>query len=223
MNPPASGYSRFQSAMSDLSGEYIKPAWEAKKNGMVLTRPTDSAFDSLFLGFHEISNTVEALHLAEVIVGLAAPRSSKIKKDEYLKFLVGAYLQEVYILEQRLKSYAKKVCRLYNKPNEVQPITKLIQDVFGGIILTRGAHVHSKRYSDQQLDALSNLTFISTYKKEFLEEMHFEYKFVQTYWRKTIKSNNAATHKFLNIYFDFLFAHISRSGKLTLPRTGKGK
>jgi hypothetical protein len=52
--------------------------------------------------------------------------------------------------------------------------------------------------------------------------MHFEYKLTQLHWRKTVKSNNATTRVVLDTYFDFLFAHISKAGKLILPRTGRG-
>lgn len=218
----ATGYARYQRAVSDLSCEYINPAWEAKKRGKVLNRPTDSAFEALFRGFIEISDTLEALALTETLLGLAAPRSSKVKKDEYLKYLVGAYLQEVYILEQRLTAYAKKMLRLYNHPAHIPALEDSIQSTFGGITRTRGAHVHSQRFTDEMLDMLARTSLVSIFKPEFAEDLHFEYKYVQRQWRKIVKTNNAATRAFLDQYFDELFVLISKSGKFVFPRTGRG-
>ena len=52
--------------------------------------------------------------MQEFIIEIEKQMHTK-SKDEYIKFLVGAYLQEVYVLEQRLSAYAKKTSRLYKK------------------------------------------------------------------------------------------------------------
>lgn len=220
MKLPSVGLVRFQTAMAEFSGTYIGPAWAGKKRGESLVRSTDRAFEAVFLGFTEITNALEALTLTETLIGLAAPRSSKVEKDKYLKFLIGAYLQEVYILEQRLSAYATKLCRIYKLSSELPRLLAVVRDAFGGIVRTRGSHVHSQRYSDQKLDILSTMAMVSRFQEEFTDEMHFEYKVAQLHWRKTVKANNAATRVLIDGYFDLLFPQISKAGKFVLPRTG---
>ena len=219
---PLSGYAKYQSAMAEFAAAYTKPAWDAKKRGERHARPTDSAFSSVFYGFTEISNTLDALALTETLIGLAAPRSKRVRKDEYLKFLIGAYLQEVYILEQRLTAYTKRISRLYRITGNISSLLGIIQNTFGGITHTRGSHVHSQRFSDQKLDLLSGLALISTVKDEFTFDMHFEYTLVQREWRRTVRENNAATRTFMDYYCDQLYPHVSRAGQIFLPRTGRG-
>jgi len=101
---PLSGYARYQTALAKFASAYMDPASKAKMRGEQYLRPTDKAFASVFNGFTEIANTLEALELAEVLIGLPAPKSRRIKKDEYLKFLIGAYLQ-FYVYSGTLKIF----------------------------------------------------------------------------------------------------------------------
>ena len=216
--------------MVDFAADYMTPAIEAKKRREELPRPTDSAFANVFYGFTEISGALEALLLSRVLIGLSPPRSKLIKKDDYLKYLINAYLQEVYILEQRLSAYARKVLRMYgrgaNEAAYTATINTLLSSIsarFSGITNTRGGHVHSRRFSDERLDFLSGLTLIGQYKAEFAAAVDFEFKMVQVKWKKTISDNNIATQQFLDYYFDAIFPLVTRSEKIFLPPTGRGK
>jgi hypothetical protein len=123
---PHSGFDKLLIAMADFAADYLRPLREAEKRGEKLVRPTDSAFENVFFGFMEISDTLDVLALTETLFRLAPP-AKRIKKSQYLQFLIGAYLQEVYILEQRLKAYAKKTARLYKieSPRELRRLQPL--------------------------------------------------------------------------------------------------
>lgn len=216
------GFSRFQRSMSEFANHYIDPAWKSRKEtGVVLDRPTDSAFSTFFFGFTEISNTLDALKLCETLIGVAPPRSKAIKYDEYFKFIVGSYLQEMYILEQRLSSYAKKMSRLYKSPEVMPIIEQFVSEPLEGIVQIRGAHVHAQRYSDKELDMLSMLTLVSQFDSKYSEHLKEQYWWAQMKWGKKIKSNNIATRTIVDKYFDILFEVMAKSGRFNLPRTGK--
>lgn len=224
------GYARFQKVMADFATDYMAPAIEAKKRKEELARPTDGTFANVFYGFTEVSGAFDALLLSGVLIGLSPPRSKLIKSDEYLKYLINAYFQEVYILEQRLSAYARKVLRMYGRgSNEaayaatINSLLSSISTTFGGITNTRGSHVHNRRFSDERLDLLSGLTLISQFKEEFAADVNFEFKMVQFKWKKTISDNNIATQQFLDHYFDGIFPLVTRSEKIFIPRTGRGK
>jgi hypothetical protein len=150
-------YDEFMGLMADFASAYLEPAFRKRKAGESYELPTDSQFSAIFHGFTEITAALDALSLVEVLVGVAPPRTKHIKKDHYLQFLVGAYLQEMYILEQRLTSYAKKISRLYRKPTLPSTVHRIVYEPLEGIINTRGAHVHSYRFTDQHLDMVSTL------------------------------------------------------------------
>jgi hypothetical protein len=65
MKIPATGFLRYQAAILELAQTYITPAYNAKKAGKPVA-PADPSFWLLFTGFTEISNTLDALRLAEL-------------------------------------------------------------------------------------------------------------------------------------------------------------
>lgn len=216
------GFARFQRVMSTFSKSYIDPALKSKREmGVVLDRPTDSAFSSVFDGFIEIANALDALKLCETLIVIAPPRSKVIKHDEYIKFLVGAYLQEMYILEQRLSTYATRMSRLYKNPQIDRNFKQLIEKSLEGIVSIRGKHVHAKRYSDDELDMLSTLTLISQFDSTYTEHVQDQYKLTKLEWGKKIKTNNSETRKIVNYYFDILYPIMTTNDQIALPRVGK--
>jgi hypothetical protein len=214
------GFETLQALMADFASAYLEPAFKVKKSGSSLERPTDSQFSTIFYGFTEISSTLDALFLTEKLVGLAPPRSKGINKDEYIKFLVGAYLQEVYILEQRLSAYAKKISRLYRMPSLPSMIKKIVYEPLEAIITTRGSHVHAQRYSDKDLDMVSTTALFHRLKHELGTDLDIDYYFAQQEWKKRIKKNNAVTRKIVDQYFKVLHSIICVDGVISFPLHG---
>ena len=56
--------------------------------------------------------------------------NTRVSKTRYLVYHMENYLNEVYILEQRLKSYFTIVGRLYRKDRRHQDIRKSIEDFY---------------------------------------------------------------------------------------------
>jgi hypothetical protein len=220
------GYARYERIVVDWAGDYMRPFYEAKKRGEQVPEKDNSFFQKIFYGFTEISGAVDALKLAEIFILLAPPRTRRIKRDDYLKYHINAYLQEVYILEARLKAYATKLKRAYSKTDRhitlvqnIDPLFELVKDTFEGIVNTRGRHVHLYRYSDDDLDRLSSLILISRFKDEFLYDAKFEYKLMQLTWKKRVKENNDATLKLLDYYFDAMYEAVTEDGNIVVPDT----
>lgn len=214
-----SHYEAFQGLMADFAADYLGPSIKKMKSGTRYSRPTDSQFVTVFYGFTEISSALDALSLTETFVGVAPPRAKHINKDDYLKFLVGAYLQEMYILEQRLTAYAKKISRLYHKPNLPSVVHRIVYEPMESIINTRGAHVHSHRFSDERLDMVSTMALFRRTGHELGDDLEFEYKLAQLEWKNRIKANNQATRKIVDQYFKLIHVVLCDQGKIVLPPT----
>lgn len=216
-------FERYSFAMNRVIAKCIDSAADSAANGTTPDRTIDTAASVLVHGFREIESTLKALRLIEAMIGVAAPRSKLVPKHEYLKFLIGAYFQEVYILEQRLTKYAIKIQRTYRPRFDATAILQSIQETFGGVVELRGEHVHLKRYSDMRIDILHGLVFVENLMDGLHVTAELEYKNVQTEWLKFAKERNAEIQIFLQHYFECLLAGISKDGILILPRTGRGQ
>jgi len=222
------GFKRYQSAIALLAQKHVMPAYEARKKGVTLTLPQDAAFQAVFTGLTEISSSIEALTLTENLLALTPPRSKRIKKDEYLKFLVAAYLQEVYILRERLVKYAKKIARLYAKHLGRDPAAALFEPLLAsvdatlqGVTTTRGSHVHSQRFTDQDLDLVAMLSLVESINPSPEYDLRLYYSLASGKWHQTVKKNNAETLKLLDIYFDWLYPVVTKDGKAYFPPAGR--
>jgi hypothetical protein len=218
------GYSRYERLVADWAAAYIKPIHEAHQRGEQLPKIHNSFFEKAFRGFIEISSTVEALRLTQAFVSLTPPKSRRIKKPDYLKYHVGVYLQEIYILKERLNAYATKIQRAYSKSSRknlaearITPLFEVVKTAVDGLVLTRGAHVHDIRYSDEDLDRVSMFSLVSDANEEFEDAFRLSYKLAKTTWSKRIKDNNEATMKLLDTYFDELYAVITIDGEIHAP------
>lgn len=210
------GFVRFQRLMADSATEHFGPLIPRLKGGKISDLP-DKNFVQIFYGFTDISATLDALKLTEILMGLSPPRSSKVKKDDYLKFLVGAYLQEVYILEQRLSAYGKKISRLYQRKDLPEKVKQIVYEPLEKIINTRGSHVHQERYTDEELNIVSMLVLLNHLKDAYGEDVQFEYAHARKKWKSRIEQNNKATESIVDQYFDLLFINMCKEGKLLLP------
>lgn len=102
LGPGMTGYEKYQSLMANWAAEYMQPFIGVDGDREEMPEPSRVFLAKLFCGFTEVSGAEEALRLSEVLISLAPPRSRKIRKDEYLKYHINAYIQEVYILKERL-------------------------------------------------------------------------------------------------------------------------
>ena len=217
------GYDKYQTLMAIWADEYMRPFVNPEKRNKVPER-SKAFLTKLFFGFMEISGTVEALKLSEVLISIAPPRSNKIKRDDYLRYHINAYLQEVYILKERLNSYATHLKRVYLKTEHnphfernAEPLFYLVKEGLANWIHTRGHHVHAYRYSDPALERLSAITLISNYQYDFVDAAAFEYKIVQRTWKNRIATNNQQTTKLLDLYFDRMYEAVTKNGKVVVP------
>lgn len=211
------GFQQFQAMMADFAAEYLKPIVQAKKAGEELERATDQMFRDIFSGYTEITATIDALELVETLVSVSPPRSKKIGRDDYIKFLVGSHLQEIYMLEQRMTAYANKISRLYKSPDLPSIVKAIVYEPLEAIIRTRGSHVHARRYSDEGLDWVATMALFRRVGHEFGGDLEFEYKRAQMKWSRQINKNNSDIRAIIEKYFALISAVISVNFHIFFP------
>lgn len=219
------GFARYEELIANWAVEYTRPSVEASGEPRASPSSRDrSFFNRLFGGFVEISAAWDELRLIEVLVSVAAPRSRKIDRDQYVKHLIGMYLQEVYILKERLSTYAKRTIRAYSKTSRadhvsdsIEPLLRVVDETFEGIVSIRGSHVHATRYTDEDLNRMSSMALISKYDTGYAGQSQFEYRRARAVWSKRIQENNEATRQLLDHYFDLVYMAITENGIILTP------
>ena len=105
----------------------------------------------MYNGFREISGSYYGLLEIEIYIGRFPYRNTKISKTRHLAYHMENYLNEIYILKERLNSYFTTIGRIYRKDRRIQDILKRTKPLFAfvnntlkGIIDTRG-HMYTKR------------------------------------------------------------------------------
>ena len=135
---------------------------------------------------------------------------------------MGNYLNEIYILKERLNSYFTTIGRLYRKDGRHQNILKRTKPLFSfvnnalkGIIDTRGAHVHKTRFGDEDLDRLSSQEFFTDHGGEEFRIIRnifkIDYDVTRKKYKQTIKSNNEQIKKMLDACFDILIEIVANN------------
>ncbi len=217
------GYSKFEKLITDVYSQYLKPFYDAKlKNEELYASKKDLEY-IIFAGFYEISSSLENIRLTLSFISIVPPKNNKINRSDYLKYHVHVYLQEIYILKERLNEYATKIQRRYSKINKeidikelMKPLFQLIKITFKGITNARSQHVHSERFSDNDLDWLSSTTFLSKFHQEYEIPSKMAYKKASQKWKKTVKNNIQEINKIIDIYFDTIYAIITKNDNLVL-------
>ena len=166
---------------------------------------------------------VKNIKLTLAFISLVPPKSKKINRSDYLKYHIHVYLQEIYILKERLNEYATTLQRRYTKINKeinvkeyITPLFQIIKMMFNDITNVRSKHVHAQRFSDSDLDWLSSTTFLSKFHDEYELPSKRIYKKVSQEWETTIKKNTKEINKIIDIYFNTIYAVITKNDKLIL-------
>ncbi len=214
----------YQGKMANFAKTFMIPRQEALNRGEEFKPEGFSNFEKIFFGFMEICETVETIEMILILVSINPPRSKKISVDLYFKHVISSYLSEVYILKERLNTYATKISRMYKKANlshgietNFDALYANIKNQLKDINSKRNDHVHNKRHSDDMLTSLALLKFVSDIDESFREGLNIQYKILKINWKQFMLANNEEMVKLLINYFDIIFEWITVDGDIVLP------
>lgn len=225
-------HGKFVELLMGVTTPIFTAGHEARKRGE--TPKHYPNFGAVFYGHAEIHSALDALELTRQLMLRAPPRSVAIKRHEYLRYLIGNYLQEVYILRERLITYAKKLSRIY-KPGSpwaehLDALPKLVENSFAAMTQHRGLHVHSERYEDEELNYLSMLYTI-VYSADHLapaehaiykREAGKLYKTLSAKWAGLVGDTIENMELLLETYFQVLISVTTASGSFQVPEAAAG-
>jgi len=209
-----SGLERYQGALvnwisSKVSAEHLKGLADH-------TDEEHELIDTVFRRFSELTDSIARLDLCLGFIKAPMPRRKGLKADDYLMYHITFYLQEVFILEERFRAYAKSVLRLRKKrvglkQGEAEAVEKILASIrksFSNAALVRGEHVHSRAFRDEEMKDLAMFSFLATHdakNPEWGPIARKLYRIDQSRWVERITKSRDALTEILNAYSDLMF------------------
>jgi hypothetical protein len=221
------GYVKFEKLMADFAASFIGPIAKQKLEDSNFYSTQEGMEFTIFNGFSEISDSLNTLKLIKQFIKIDPPKEDGINYSNYLTYHVHNYLQEMYILKERLKTYSTKIERKYSKAlgkeilkGIIESLMKIIIDALncitgdGGV---RNIHVHAKKFKDDELNWLSSTTLLADFHDEFKLESIVAYNRAKNKWIRVVSDNNEELNRLIDIYFNVIYTIVSVDGKVALP------
>lgn len=185
----------------------------------------ESFVEKLFLAFAEILQSVESLRNVSIYIRRFPYRNAGVEKTAYLRYHMENYLNELYLLENRIIAFVKITARQYRKdPRKDQivhaskQIEEQVRESFAGLRRTRGAHVHEQRFDDFDLSRLVLFTTIGEDHDGFARQYEEVYRQVRHEKRLWIENTNQSVENLLEIHFNKLkLLLFDDKGNLRIP------
>jgi hypothetical protein len=138
--------------------------------------------DIVFNGCMEIRHCIDALNLSMKFISADEPPEG-VPPEEYFRYHVNAYLQEWYILRERMIMYCTKIWRFYGKQSDativkdvMELLIKAVEDSLSDLVDVRGSHVHQLRYDDADLMRLDMASLVAAHDPKFEEDARSSYQ-----------------------------------------------
>jgi hypothetical protein len=200
--------------------------------------PSEKFFIKVFSGFTEILDSTQILEDIVTYVRRIPYSRSGVPRLRSLRFMVEAYLNEVYLLKERLIALLNVLKKTYRKTGREKEVLRRIQPLFTSVSRSlinisqvRDSHVHATRYSDREMDRLSLLEILSKENSKASKESEAlfkalyrsAYQTARENWVRTMKTNDARIKKLLDVYFDLVFGIVfDKDSKMLYPSRNAG-
>lgn len=202
--------------MADWATHKLDPIAKKQRRAEDVSEEERKIFDDVFKRFTEISDALDNLKLCLGFIRAPMPRGKTTKLDRHLAYHLTFYIQEIYILRERLESYAKVIMRTKKRRDRTSiaadrydHLVSKVNQSLENIVKIRGAHVHSRPFNDGTLEELSLYSFLAIHKSEYRGAARLAYRNAKATWVKRLKDNEAAIDALLDEYFDFMFIELT--------------
>jgi hypothetical protein len=187
--------------------------------------PRESFIEQLFFGFVEILESVESLRNVPIYIRRFPYRRAGVEKTAYLRYHIENYLNELYILKERMNALLTVISRRYRKDprrDQIRDASKRIREHFDqalvNVVFTRGAHVHERRFGDYDLSKLILFKIMSSESDAYAMKYEEVYRQVRDTKRLWIEATNKSVEQLLDSYFGTLKTLLfDNKGNLEVP------
>jgi hypothetical protein len=194
--------------------------------------PRDYFMAEVFRGFTEVDESFRTLEDIAFYIRRFPFSRTMVTKERYLQFHVECYYAEVYLLRERLKSYLKFIGRRFKRDPSLpslqatcQRLEEVTTEALKGVTNVRSHHVHQARMSDKAIDRMKMVSLLMLSPDPKMREIMVEYhsqlhREAKRTWSRTMKGNNAAISKLLDVFFGTLEPALFNveTGKIRQPK-----
>jgi hypothetical protein len=180
--------------------------------------PRDRVPVMLFHRLFEIKTVVQNLSDTEIYIRRFPFKDTSITRIRYLRYIFVNYLNEIYLLKQRLKAFLQLVEELYanglrrkDVRKVTQPLFSYISQMFENIVDARSSHVHKEYYTDRQLEKLEILELttgnfdLEKNKLSWPGYFLWQYREIRKQKQKQVHEINKSVTDILNTIFSKLY------------------
>jgi len=219
------GIERYAHLMADwASSVIVAPGTNKFRDAEDVPLQARKQFDDVFLRFSAIYTCIENLDLCMKFIQARRPRRKDIRLDQYLSYHIAAYIQEMYILSERLEQYATLMMRRKKRSTSDAEVKKRfdaliarMRKALNNIVHARGSHVHDRPFDDQSLEPLSTYALLGQFNQKFSDLAAREYRISKRVWVARLTANKVELDKLVDLYFDFMHAELVPSWAEMLP------
>lgn len=174
----------------------------------------------------EVNSTVDMLEDIPIYLKRFPFSKDQISKLNYLRHHIEFYLNQIYILQERIKIYLTFIERSYNKSETkhisetASKLRKNVCDCLDNLTSIRGSHVHIEQYDDSDLHRLTAIEVFVKYGEmpEMQEQFDILFKKTRRKWVKIVVESVTIVENILDACFGELATLLdSGNGQLLLP------
>ena len=174
----------------------------------------------------EVLESYEAMRNVEVYLGRYPFSWARIGPSAYIRFHLESYFNEMYILQERMKAFTRRLGREFRKDPGVAPVDDRVKYVidevtqlFEPLHQLRGQHVHRTRYDEPELRRLSVLEMVAEADREkFQPLLRRVARAARANILTFVKTTNAAVSDKLDRFFDFFEGLVfKKDGSVRIP------
>jgi hypothetical protein len=189
----------------------LNPVFDLPVPAGVQKGPKPSANEQYWLNWFRDSSEIEAslMRLDQALVYLSHYPSSRVfrfhglSEADWIRYHIEAYLQETYILSERLGRFLRKVEKVAIAARDkagvstVKRLKASVDATLKNVVKVRGGHVHEYRFQDDELQNLDTLVLVTKAGKmrELRGFRRLKFATALDKWRKQLLSNNKETEK----------------------------